>query len=150
MGGVGAVVAAPSPELDSPLSMGLDASPSGAIPESELRNGIRKISETQYQISRSLMSKILENQANLTSGVKVAPQRTGGQITGVKLFRLSPNNVLNMVGLQNGDELRTINGYNMGDPKSALEAYAKLQTADRLTLSVMRGGSPMNFEYRVQ
>ncbi len=138
----------------TPVAAGTPSAPitgaTGSLSDQELKSGIRKISDTQYQISRSLLSKILENQANLTAGVRVTPQTAGGATTGVKIFRLTPGNVLSMIGLQNGDELRSINGYNIGEPKSALEAYAKLQTADRLTVQVVRGGSPTTFEYKIQ
>ena len=45
---------------------------------------------------------------------------------------------------------RTINGFDMTDPKSALEAYAKLRNADHITIAVTRRGSPMNIDYNIR
>ncbi len=122
----------------------------GGLSESEVDQGIKKVSDTEYHVSRTLLNKILENQAALTGGVKVSPRRSGGQVTGVRLFRMQRDSLLRKIGLENGDELRTINGFNMSDPKSALEAYTKLQTADRLTVSLVRRGNPTTLEFKIQ
>jgi general secretion pathway protein C len=46
--------------------------------------------------------------------------------------------------------LRTINGYDMSSPDSALEAYARLRTADHLTLSIVRRGQPTTIDYNIR
>ena len=46
--------------------------------------------------------------------------------------------------------LRTINGYDMSSPDSALEAYARLREANNLTLSVVRRGQAMTIDYNIQ
>ena len=48
------------------------------------------------------------------------------------------------------DRLQSINGFEMGDPQKALEAYTKLRTADRLTVSVNRHGKPVNIDFNIK
>ena len=52
--------------------------------------------------------------------------------------------------MENGDRLESINGFEMSDPQKALEAYARLRTADHLTVSVNRSGTPMNIDFNIQ
>jgi general secretion pathway protein C len=55
-----------------------------------------------------------------------------------------------MLGLKKGDRIQSINGLSLTDPQKALEAYARLRTADRLTLSIQRGGKDANIDFRIQ
>jgi general secretion pathway protein C len=121
----------------------------GAIPAAELDRGITRVSDTEYGITRSLVDRVLANQADLMRQVRIVPQEEGGRVTGVKMYGIRRNSVVGRLGLQNGDTLRTINGYDMTSPDSALEAYTRLRTADHLTLSVIRRGAPTNMNYSI-
>jgi general secretion pathway protein C len=46
--------------------------------------------------------------------------------------------------------LRTINGYDMASPDSALEAYTRLRSSDRLTLALQRQNNDMTIEYTIE
>ena len=46
--------------------------------------------------------------------------------------------------------LRTINGFDMTSPDSALEAYTSLRSANELTLAIKRRNNDMNIEYSIQ
>jgi general secretion pathway protein C len=150
---VGDHTAAPAlaPSMTQPPSSyaGPSARP-GALPP-EIASRIRRISDTEFAIDRSAVQAIMERQAELLGRVRVLPERgEGGKVTGVKLGGVRQDSLLDAVGLANGDSLQKINGFDVGDPSAALEAYAKLQNADRLTLSLMRGGKPMNIDLRIQ
>jgi general secretion pathway protein C len=41
-------------------------------------------------------------------------------------------------------------GFDMASPEKALEAYARLRTADKLTVSINRGGKNMNLDYNIK
>ena len=71
-------------------------------------------------------------------------------MVGVKLYGIRRNSLLGKLGLQNGDLLRTINGFEMSSPDTALEAYSKLRTSNNLSVAVVRRGRPMNVEYDIQ
>jgi general secretion pathway protein C len=45
--------------------------------------------------------------------------------------------------------LRTINGFDMSAPDSALEAYAKLRSASNLSVAVVRRGAAVTMEYNI-
>lgn len=140
-----AVAAAPATE--TPPSRA--SSPDGLDPEA-LEAGITKVSEREYTIDRSLVTSLLANQAALMRTARVIPHEEGGRVVGVKLYGIRRNSLLGRLGIQNGDMLRTINGYDMSSPDSALEAYARLQNADRITINLSRRGQDMSVDYSIR
>lgn len=121
-----------------------------SISQNELESGISRNSDTNFTIQRSLVDQILENQAELMRTARIIPHEENGRVVGVKMYGIRRSSLLGRLGVQNGDMLRTINGYDMSSPDSALEAYARLRNADHLTLSVVRRGQPMTIDYNIQ
>lgn len=124
-------------------------SPEGLDPEA-LEAGITQVSEREYSIERSLVTSLLANQAALMRSARVIPHEEGGRVVGVKLYGIRRSSLLGRLGIQNGDMLRTINGYDMTSPDSALEAYARLQSADRITINLARRGQDMSIDYSIR
>jgi len=116
----------------------------------EISKGIQKISATEFKIERSVVDKILENTAALMTQVRIVPEKDGDKSTGIRLFGVKPESLLGVLGMENGDKLQTINGFDMTNPEKALEAYARLRTADHLTVSVNRKGANTNLDYNIQ
>jgi len=116
----------------------------------EISKGIQKISATEFKIERGVVDKILENTAALMTQVRIVPEKDGDKATGIRLFGVKPESLLGVLGMENGDKLQTINGFDMTNPEKALEAYARLRTADHLTVSVNRKGANTNLDYNIQ
>jgi general secretion pathway protein C len=115
----------------------------------ELDRGIHQQSDTKYQVQRSLVDKLLSNQAELMRSARVVPHEENGRVVGVKLYGIRRSSLLGKLGIQNGDMLRTINGFDMSSPDSALEAYAKLRSANNLSVAVVRRGAAVTMEYQI-
>ncbi|NOU30000.1 MAG: general secretion pathway protein GspC [Polyangiaceae bacterium] len=130
------VVAAP-PASAPGAGGGLDAT---------IRSGIQKRSATAYDIDRATVDKILENQADLMRTVRIAPGKDGG----IQLLGIRPDTLLGVLGMESGDRLQTINGFDMSNPEKALEAYARLRTADALAIQVNRRGQPLTLDYTIK
>jgi general secretion pathway protein C len=144
-----AVAAATPPSVAQPPTMpGLVAA--GSISETELDQGIKAEGETKFTVQRSFVDRVLQNQAEIMRSARIVPHEENGQVIGVKLYGIRRNSLLGKLGLQNGDLLRTINGFNMSSPDTALEAYAKLRTADNLSVAVVRRGRPLTVDYDIQ
>ena len=122
----------------------------GAISQAEMESGINRGSETEYTVARSLVDKLLENQAEIMRTARIIPHEEGGRVVGVKLYGIRRNSLLGRLGIQNGDMLRTINGYDMTSPDSALEAYSRLRSQNHLTISVVRRSQAMTLDYNIQ
>jgi general secretion pathway protein C len=126
------------------------AAPTGAISAADMDQGITRVSDTQYTVARNLVDQLLENQAELMRTARIIPHQENGRTVGVKLYGIRRNSLLGRLGIQNGDMLRTVNGYDMTSPDSALEAYARLRSASNLSVSIVRRGQPTTLEYNVQ
>jgi general secretion pathway protein C len=121
---------------------------SGA-PASAMDGKIRKISETQFEVDRSAVEQTIANPAELMKA-RIFPVRDGERVVGMRLMGIRQNTLLGSLGMQNGDVLTSINGFEMNDPQRMLEAYSKLMKADNLTATVMRGGRPVNIEFHIK
>jgi general secretion pathway protein C len=137
----------PKPAAPPPPALAEAAAPAGADPE--LDQGIKQVSDTKYSVRRSLVDKLLQNQGELMRSARVVPHEENGRVVGVKLYGIRKSSLFGKLGLQNGDMLRTINGFDMGSPDSALEAYAKLRSASNLSLSLQRRGNAVTMEYNI-
>ncbi|GAB5550362.1 MAG: type II secretion system protein GspC [Sandaracinaceae bacterium] len=142
------VATAPAPARPTPARP-RRASADGLDPAA-LEAGISQVSEREYAIDRGLVNQLLANQAALMRTARVIPHEEGGQVVGVKLYGIRRSSLLGRLGIQNGDMLRTINGYDMTAPDSALEAYARLRSADRITINLNRRGSDQTIDYQIR
>ncbi len=121
----------------------------GGLSKDEMDQNINRVSDTKFTIQRSLIDKVLANQAALMRSARIVPHERNGQVEGVKLYGIRRNSLLGKLGLQNGDLLRSINGYDMTSPDSALEAYSRLRSADNLSVSIQRRRKDMNISYGI-
>jgi general secretion pathway protein C len=136
---------APPPKPAAPV----EAPAVATAADAELDQGIKQQSDTKYTVRRNLVDKLLQNQAELMRSARVVPHEENGRVVGVKLYGIRKSSLLGKLGLQNGDMLRTINGFDMGSHDSALEAYAKLRSASNLSLAVVRRGNAVTMEYNI-
>lgn len=139
----GAAVPPPAASGSAPRGKGKPLPP-------ELASKIHKVSESEFNIERSVVDNVLENQAELMKSARIVPEKEGDKIVGIRLFGIRPDSLLGTLGLENGDRLQSINGFEMSDPQKALEAYARLRTAERLTVSINRRGKPMNIDFNIK
>jgi general secretion pathway protein C len=136
--------ATPEPPPAAPSRSGAPALPA------DIASKIQKVSDTEFNIDRGVVDKILENQAELMRSARIVPEQKDGKVVGVRMFGIRPDTLLGTLGMQNGDRLESINGFNMASPEKALEAYARLRTASNLNVKVNRRGSPVSIDYRIK
>ena len=60
-----------------------------------------------------------------------------------------PDSLLATLGLKSGDRLETINGFSVANPEQALQAYARLRTAEHLRVRVVRAGQPLGIDLHI-
>jgi general secretion pathway protein C len=104
--------------------------------------------DTRYLVDRRLVDVVLEDQANLMRSVRVVPASANGK-TYARLFGIRPDSLLGMLGFRDGDRLEAINGFDLSTPERALQAYARLRTADVLEARVRRGTQLVTLHYRL-
>ncbi|HEY1692455.1 MAG TPA: type II secretion system protein GspC [Polyangiaceae bacterium] len=137
-----APVAAPPP---APMPSG-GATPIG----DDIKKGIQRVGPNEFNVDRGVVDKILENQAELMRQARIVPEQENGKVVGIRLFGVRQDTLLGTLGMENGDRLEKINGFDMTSPEKALEAYARLRTADHLTISLNRKGQEQNIDYNIK
>lgn len=141
--------AAPKPVAPAP-SASATKGPGAPALDPALSKGIQRVSSTEFNIDRGVVDKILENQAELMKQARIMPEQENGKVVGIRLYGIRPETLLGTLGMENGDRLQTINGFDMASPEKALEAYARLRTADKLTVQVNRNGKNVNLDYNIK
>lgn len=116
----------------------------------DIKKGIQRVGPNEFNVDRGVVDKILENQAELMRQARIVPEQENGKVVGIRLFGVRSDTLLGTLGMENGDRLEKINGFDMTSPEKALEAYARLRTADHLTISLNRKGSEQNIDYNIK
>jgi general secretion pathway protein C len=127
---------------EAPLS---NSRPGGGALPADIASRIRQISDREIEIDRSVIADVMEKQGELLGRVRAVPEKDGLRLAGIR-----PGSLLGSLGILNGDQLKSINGFDLTNPKSALEAYSRLINAEHLTVSVVRRGQPMNIDVRIK
>jgi general secretion pathway protein C len=145
------------PTLPPAAASGGPAKPPPSLPADDpggllavVKSKIHKVSDTEFNIDRSVVDQILENQAELMKSARIVPEASDGKVLGIRLFGIKSESLLGALGLKNGDRLESINGFNMGSPEKALEAYARLRTASQLDITVNRGGAEVSIVHHIK
>jgi hypothetical protein len=77
----------------------------------------------------------------LMTQTRIVPSYKDGKAQGFKLYAIRANTLLSLLGLQNGDTVKSINGRELDTPDKALEVYSALHEEKKFTLEFERRGS---------
>jgi len=113
-------------------------------------DGVRQLSENQYVVARSEINSALTNLSDLATKARIVPSFKNGVANGFKLFSIVPDSLYAKIGIQNGDVIRRINGYEMNSPDKALEIYQKLRDASRIEIEIERRGETLRKSYSIE
>jgi len=116
----------------------------------ELGRGIRKLGDRRYEISRATLESVLGNINLLAQGARIMPEVKDGKSAGFRLTGIRPGGPFDLIGLQNGDLISSINGMELTSADKAFEVYAKLKSASHLSLGLERAGQLVSHEYTIR
>jgi len=114
------------------------AAAKGAAP----MQGVRQVSDNKYEVCRSTMDQQLGNLSAISTQARIVPSFKNGVANGFKLFSIQPGSLYAGIGVENGDVIQRINGYEINSPDRALELLQKLRESSHVTLDFERGGQP--------
>jgi hypothetical protein len=84
--------------------------------------------------------------ACMMKACRIVPAFHDGKSEGLKLYAIRPNSVPSLLGLQNGDLLKAINGRPIDKPDAALEAYSALRKEKKFEVALVRRGEPKTLQ----
>jgi membrane-associated protease RseP (regulator of RpoE activity) len=112
--------------------------------------GIRKLSDTSWEIDRALIDKGLANPMAVSRGARVVPAIKNGKPDGFKLYAIRPSSFYAKIGLMNGDTIQRINGMDLTSMDLALKVYQKVKDAKVVVVDIIRRGKPVTQTYRIR
>jgi general secretion pathway protein C len=124
--------------------------PPGQPPPAQPDNSVRQLSDNQYSLAKSTVNAALTDLSQLATQARIVPSFKNGVANGFKLFSIVPDSLYAKIGIQNGDVIRRINGYEMNSPDKALEIYQKLRDANRIEVEIERRGETIRKSYSIE
>lgn len=118
--------------------------------DSLMDDGIRETGDNSYEIARELVDQVLEDPSQVARGARIVPAVQDGQSEGFKLYAIRPNSIFAKVGLNNGDTINEINGFELTSPDRALEVYQRVRDASNIEVKVTRRGEPVTLDYSIR
>jgi general secretion pathway protein C len=112
-------------------------------------DGVRKVNENLYTIDKQVIDGALSNLNNLATQARMVPSFKNGVANGFKLFQIQPGSLYSSIGIENGDVITKINGYEINSPDKALEIYQKLRDAAHVTIELDRNGQNIKKDYNI-
>jgi general secretion pathway protein C len=134
----------------SALNLGVMPIPGQVLPAQPGGEGVKQLSENQYVVARNEINNALTNLSDLATKARIVPSFKNGVANGFKLFSIVPDSLYAKIGIQNGDVIRRINGYEMNSPDKALEIYQKLRDASRIEIELERRGETLRKTYSIE
>jgi general secretion pathway protein C len=146
------LLAEPPPPAAAPPTTVADTGPAQPTDEMTalLDASIKKIDDSNYEIDRSLVDKLLANPMAATKGARVTASIKNGQPNGIKLYAIRPSSVYAKLGLSNGDTIHSINGNDLDSLDKGLEVYQKVKDESSLQVDITRRGKPMTIHYTIK
>jgi general secretion pathway protein C len=140
------VAAVPMPALET----GVDPRTARDELLSAVDAGVRKLDDSNFEVDRALVEKVLANPTAVARGARIVPSVKNGQPNGFKLYAIRPSSVYSKIGLMNGDTLHAVNGFELNSMDKALEVYTKVRESSNLSISITRRGKPVTLNYTIK
>jgi general secretion pathway protein C len=113
-------------------------------------NGIQKTSPTSFVVPHSVIDNALANLNEVAGQIRLAPHLEGRRANGFKVSAVKPDGIFARLGLQNGDVLQKVNGFEINSPEKALEVLQRLKDSKSFSVKISRGGKEIHLEYAVR
>jgi general secretion pathway protein C len=144
-GGGGAPVAVAAPNVGVAPVPPPAPDASAALPP----DGVKKTADNKYDVKKSVLDGTLSNLNSVATQARIVPSFKNGVANGFKVFSIQPNSFYSAIGVENGDVIQKVNGYEINSPDKALEIYQKLREARHVTVDLERNGQTIRKEYNV-
>ena len=73
-----------------------------------------------------------------------------GKSLGFRVFNIRSGSLFERMGLKNGDVIQSVNGTTLDDPSRALALLDEVQSADEITVDLLRDDHPNTLTYSIR
>jgi S1-C subfamily serine protease len=136
-------------ELDGDLDTARRAAVAANAPGSPdpLTTTVKQLDPSRYEVPRATVEAWTADPKLVTSGGRGIPVIDGDQ-TGFKLYAIRPGSAYAVLGFQNGDVVRAINGTQLTAGNQILDLVAR--STRQISVDLVRRGQPMILNYLIK
>ncbi len=113
----------------------------------EYGKSVRKVGANSYEIDASDLDAALGNLAEISTQARMVAAFEDGKPIGFRVLSMKPGSVFEKIGLQNGDIITHVNGYELNSPDKGLELYQKMKTNSQFNIDVKKSGASSSVTY---
>lgn len=123
-----------------------------AAPQGQAQPGIgaTQTAPGSFVIDQRALNAALDNIGQAMTDARLLPSVKDGKVEGFRVSEVKPAGVFGMVGIKNGDVLRSINDLPIDSPERAIQSLASLKGQNRIKLDLIRDGQPVTFTYDIR
>jgi hypothetical protein len=124
--------------------------PRGAANASPLARSIVRVSPTETHVDGSALEEL--ERAVSSGKLRASPERDGDRILGLRLGRVDPGSLPDLLGLVTADRIEAIAGVELDDTHALLAGWARLRAAreGRIPVRIQRGGKAVQLDLVVR
>lgn len=100
-------------------------------------------------LTRAAYDLLLGESLQVWERVRMIPHESNGRVVSIKLYGIRRRDTLSLLGFENGDGVRRVNGLDVTSPDASLEAYAQLRNSTEFHVELDRRGAPLTLHYRI-
>jgi membrane-associated protease RseP (regulator of RpoE activity) len=119
-------------------------------PPDPLLDTIAKLDDTHFTMPEATATQLRTNMQTSMRGARVVPSVRNGVPSGFKLYAVRPSSVFARLGFMNGDTVLKINGHDLADAATALEAYEAVRGSKTLIVELERRMNPVTITITVK
>lgn len=124
----------------------VDARPAGA---DKARIAVKK-GEGQWAVDQRAVNGIFDNMDQVLTDARFTPYIDGGKLSGFKVSELKTGGVFNVIGLQDGDVVLSINDYRLESPGKVAQILSGLRGETEVKVDILRGKQPRTLRYQIR
>jgi hypothetical protein len=107
---------------------------------------VKQLGRTTYEVPRATVDAwTADPRRIMAGGVTIL---TAGNGDGFQILAIQPGSIFEALGIENGDQIRAINGVKLGTTDTAIELIAR--SARQITVDLQRGGRAMMLNYLIK
>lgn len=123
---------------------------STAKPKKAYSEGITKVSDSEYEVSRAMLDEQLQDLSQLGMEARIVPNYRNGKYEGFKLVGVRPNSLYRALGIRSGDIVKRINGVEINSPNKAIQLFEQFKSASSIQMDTERRGKAKTFTYNIK
>jgi type II secretion system protein C len=129
--------------------------PPGQIFEFESGGGplssqLRRVGENTFEVKREFIVSNLSDMTQLLISARAIPYIKDGKIQGFRLVNISPSSFYRVIGIQDGDVIKSINKVPVSSPEAILKIFSDIQNETYFEIVLERNGVEKTFKYYVR